>query len=722
MLLLMFASLFAAPLAPASAQDGTQPDVNILAVDDSAYPQIEVYVGIVDAARETPVLGLTLDDFFVAADTGETLTLGSLSRAPRPLSLSAVLDLTGSVSRVELDNQIAAVEVLIDGLSPADRLGIIIMDDDTVQVIAPLDEDPARIPRILRRLTIREGVSGNVFWDGVGAALTQLENAPPDTRRVAIIMTDVSPGGASGDLSETDILTRALEANIALYGLYFEYEDDGIPPNPPNLPPELSAITEATGGVTFGTAASERDGVYTDDEALPIMASALVPLLQNEYRLTLTSPLPPDGQTRGLNVTVTLAGVPLPPQRATFVAGDPALRVDFAAVRDGDTLTLPYTLRLEAESRAGQITALRVFAIDQAGGRVSLGDVAPDAPTLDIEPGMVPAGDFRLVAEAEDSAGNVAQAEARITAEEALAVRLLDPPESVPLGADVTIRARVGAAERVQVVSLLADGAEVDVQLGGPSDEVRFDWRPATSGPVVIGVRAQDDSGGTALDETEIFITLGEDALEEASPDAGLVLVFVAFIAGLGLAIGIVGGLLIWRGRRRTGPGVYGAPSFQGEALPASAAFTPEDDTDADADDEASAIDDTGTLAQTGLVPPLDPTATNTPQAPRTPSPYMLVSEDGAQYPLYKGENTLGRHRSNTLQLSDESVSRYHATLIVSEKGLYFTDWQASHPSEINGVLLTADTEYTLRMGDKLRVGSTLLRVARADQPPDWGK
>ncbi len=697
--------------APAQAQ--AQPDLTILEVDDSAYPQIEVYVSVADQARDTPLYDLGLENFFAATDQGETLPIASLSRAARPLRLSAVLDLTGSVSDDELDNQIVAIETLVEALSPADRLGIIVMDNDTVQVIAPLDEDPARIPGILRRLNIRRGVSGNVYWDGVGAALAQLENAPPVFRRAALIMTDVSPEGASGDTTEADLVQRAVDANISIYGLYFENEGDGVPPDPPRLPPELTALSAPTGGRSLGVAADQVGQNYTDDEALPVMMRAMIPFLQNEYRLTLDAPLPPDGQTRGLSLTLTYNGTPLPPERASFVAGVPDLSLDFVGVSDGDTLTLPYDLALDIQSNDGAVTRLRVVAFDETGGEIPLGEPSPDDPTLRLEAGMLPIGDVRLRAEAENETGNSASVEARVQVVEALTVRLIDPPAMAPQGGALTIRARVGAAERVQVASLLVDGAEYDVQLQAPFDDLRFEWTPNASGPVTVAVRVQDDTGATAIAETQIDITLGNDALEveEEGGERPPVWVF-ALLVGVGglVVIALGGGLLLWR-RHKQSPRVYGAPSFQGDA-PQEASPPP-----AMLDDGLDESDTSAPAETYPLMAP-DPTPIKAPQATsaRTPSGYLLVSEDDERWPLYKGENTIGRHGDNLVQIMDDSVSRFHATVIVSEKGVYYTDWQASHPSEINGELLVSDTQYTLRAGDRLRVGSTLLRLMKTEQ------
>lgn len=88
----------------------------------------------------------------------------------------------------------------------------------------------------------------------------------------------------------------------------------------------------------------------------------------------------------------------------------------------------------------------------------------------------------------------------------------------------------------------------------------------------------------------------------------------------------------------------------------------------------------------------------------------VLVGQKGEQFPLYEGENTLGRHSSNMIQVIDSTVSRYHAVIEVFGDEFVFMDWQASQPSEINGDLVTSSERYFLKEGDKIWVGITMLR------------
>ena len=72
----------------------------------------------------------------------------------------------------------------------------------------------------------------------------------------------------------------------------------------------------------------------------------------------------------------------------------------------------------------------------------------------------------------------------------------------------------------------------------------------------------------------------------------------------------------------------------------------------------------------------------------------------------------LGRDSWNTLALNDPDVSRYHAILVVSERGHELHDFQST-----NGTLLNAEKvngTVHLCTGDTILAGSTALRYERA--------
>jgi len=688
-------------VAAATAQNTVALNMHVLAVDDSAYPEINVYLSVLDRERLSPVTGLSAADFFVETDQGETLTVQSLGNQRRPLHVVVLVDATGSVSAIELGNQVLAVQALTRKLGADDQLGIVLTDHEIAETAVPLRSDPSAALDFLFALLPREDVTGNVYWDAVHVGLDMLENSGAEARKALVILTDISPRGGEGERTEQDAITRAIENNIGVYGLYFEYEGDGIPENPPVLPPELAIIAEATGGVAFAAAAELRPNTnpqdYTDDDALPVMMLAASELLLNEYQLTLQSPLPLDGREQGLNLSLAVGGDRLPPIRTTFTAGQSPLKIAFPTLTNRQEITLPLTVAVDTQTSGVTITAVQAFAINEAGVRAPLGAV--DGGSLSLAAGSLPPGLFRLLIEAQDSAGNSAEADIFLTVVETLGVSLDALPPRLQPGESLRVTARVSLASAVQNASLSVDGEMVTLQTSPPFDTLTFDWQaPQKGGSYTLNVTVQDQSGGSASSSAVIEV----QAPAAAGGGLGTALLVGVVFALVGGSIAALG--MFFLARRDATPE---EPPKQTAPLTLSVAEE-EDPPPALPKEEAPP------LIAAESPPPIYPPAETLPPALTLSkggkAVALLQGAAGERWMLTAGENTIGRHSANTIQLKDDAVSRYHAKIEVSGKRCLFSDWQASHPSEINGVLLEAGKRYELKNGDRIRLGSSLLR------------
>jgi hypothetical protein len=582
----------------------------VLYVDSGNYPEIKVYLTVIQSNRQIPVTDLTPEDFFVDTDSGDPLTVLNVNRSLRPLHAVVVLDLTGSVSADELANEVAAVKALAEQLDANDQLGLVTMDDQNAQMLAPLQSNPDL--SVLDSLAPTPDATGNVFWDGVHAALTLLQASPSDIRRAIIIMSDVSPGGGSGTKSEEAALATAIEQGIEVFGLYFEHEGDGIPDNPPLLPPELTIISEGTGGITLGTAAdliSQND--YRDDDALPVMMGTVAALVTNELQLTLLSPHPANGSPMGMNINITYQGITLPPIRSEFTAGN------------------------------------------------SLQPATPPPNTT-----------------------------------QGLGVTLVDVPSAVEVDQPIIITAQIGQVSAVQSIAFRVNGEDRELRTQGPFDRVTFDWQPSQTGTFEIEVIVRDNAGNIATQKTQIEVRGKTAGAVSGKNDNNLGIVLVAlgaFIAGMVLLFGSGGLFLLWR-RSKT---PLLPPARQPSTEPPSAPSEP--------------LSPLLTAEHIAIPPPPQPVRAKTTEQPVA----ELRGANGEQWTVYEGDNTIGRHGSNRIQIKDESTSRYHARIEVIGGKCFFSDWQASHPSEINGVLLKPNTRYELKNGDTIRIGSHLLRFQK---------
>jgi pSer/pThr/pTyr-binding forkhead associated (FHA) protein len=97
----------------------------------------------------------------------------------------------------------------------------------------------------------------------------------------------------------------------------------------------------------------------------------------------------------------------------------------------------------------------------------------------------------------------------------------------------------------------------------------------------------------------------------------------------------------------------------------------------------------------------------------RAPNAWLLVvhSQDAAQrgqrFPVAEEDVTIGREKDNTIVVPSESASRRHARVFASGGSHVLVDLESTNGTLLNGKTVA---EQTLRNGDVIRVGSTVLR------------
>lgn len=82
---------------------------------------------------------------------------------------------------------------------------------------------------------------------------------------------------------------------------------------------------------------------------------------------------------------------------------------------------------------------------------------------------------------------------------------------------------------------------------------------------------------------------------------------------------------------------------------------------------------------------------------------------------MHDGINTVGRDVSNRIRLSDPKVSRNHCKIRKIGKSLFLTDLGTRNGTLVNGELMK---EAELKIGDKIIIGTTVLRIVDADYKP----
>lgn len=84
--------------------------------------------------------------------------------------------------------------------------------------------------------------------------------------------------------------------------------------------------------------------------------------------------------------------------------------------------------------------------------------------------------------------------------------------------------------------------------------------------------------------------------------------------------------------------------------------------------------------------------------------------EAGQRFSLQPGLNTVGRANSCSIQLDDPDVSRSHLDIEVGARGITVRQHLVTNPATLNGQPISGTAG--LRPGDRLKVGSTVLRLS----------
>lgn len=202
-----------------------------------------------------PVSGLTAGDFRLYDNSIERKIafFQPVKGSRRPLSIVLALDVSGSMSPVEIGRLKDAVTTFFDGLSEYDAYISVISFAMEVKSEQSFTKRRDKLEKALTRLERnRDGLSTHAY-DAIDFAVRQIEKKSPRAvrgtvpRRAVIIVTDGFP---VGDVVTPDIvIERANAANVSVFNLIlpsFARLRNGVTRVP--TPLEMSGIALATGG------------------------------------------------------------------------------------------------------------------------------------------------------------------------------------------------------------------------------------------------------------------------------------------------------------------------------------------------------------------------------------------------------------------------------------------------------------------------------------------
>jgi len=261
--------------------------IRITQIDNSRFPQVTVYVSVVDASGAPMPVDPNQIQIY---ENGSLIKPQEVSGsgAIGPLTTLLVIDTSGSMRYADkLTGAKTAAEAYVDQMRPGDQAGLLSFDTHVTyrQNITP---DPNSLKKAINELTTG---GDTAMFDALLQAVQILQNLPG--RKAIILMTDGMDNRSK--VTEDDVI-QAVGANsvsISTIGL-------GLP----NQTGSISGVDEAT----LQALASRAGGIYgyaNDSTTLSNLFQQYGRTLQSEYRITYTSPLTlRDGLNRTLTVSL----------------------------------------------------------------------------------------------------------------------------------------------------------------------------------------------------------------------------------------------------------------------------------------------------------------------------------------------------------------------------------------------------------------------------------
>jgi VWFA-related protein len=238
--------------------------------------RVDVNLVLMDATVKSKdgqiMANLKKDDFEVRED-GVAQKLEVFSRDELPVDVALVLDLSDSIGPFLAPLRDAAT-IALAALKPNDEVALFTFSTEA-EMRLPLTKDKKKIADQISTFDARGATNIN---DGIFAAAEYLLKAPPNGRRVIILISD-DVGTTAGGQGTRDIVTEAIASDSVLYNLK-------IPGyNPPStiiaasMVPGLvniHKVMEATGGELFDVQhVAQLDNVF----------SALIQRIKTRYTL-----------------------------------------------------------------------------------------------------------------------------------------------------------------------------------------------------------------------------------------------------------------------------------------------------------------------------------------------------------------------------------------------------------------------------------------------------
>jgi Ca-activated chloride channel homolog len=276
--------------------------INVTQIDQASFPQINVYVSATDAAGN-PVRNLPASAFRLEQN-GQPVAINAATRSGEQGVVNTVLvvDHSGSMG---YSNKIAgakqAATAFVNLMRPGDKTALVQFDTQ-IDTLVPLTDDKSALNTAIQKITPR---GNTALYDALAQAGKYLGST---SGRQAIIVVSDGMDNAS-KTNRADAVKQATQGGYSIYTIGLGNKGAGVGNQEGIDEPALQELANASmGGYAYTPDANQLSALYQQ----------LAILIQNEYKLTYTSPdALRDGVRR--NVVVTAPGAS--PVQTTYNPG-----------------------------------------------------------------------------------------------------------------------------------------------------------------------------------------------------------------------------------------------------------------------------------------------------------------------------------------------------------------------------------------------------------------
>lgn len=444
--LLAIATLAFQPAFPSFAQ-ASQVNLNIVSVNDDAFPIVELVFSVSDP-QGFPIKDIEKASFSLSEDNQAiaNYTVAPFMNTETPLSVALVVDTSGSMVR-SLPDAVSAAQDFIATLGANDQVALIAFKEKA-DLVQELTADRDLINQALQGLT---AVGDSAMFDSVIEAINTLK--PRTERKVVVLITDGYETGISA-FDFNQVVDEAVRWSTHIYpiGIGGVHKDN------------LDKLAKLTGGFAQ---------VNPDSSALSDAFKNVLENLRNQYKLEYESSLMADGSEHSALVTYAYPEGSVSDDRR-FIAKTGTITISFTDLADGQEISgdVLFSPGILAPARVSQ---LEVLVDDKLVTSVLS---APFECLWDSS--LVEPGAHNFVINVTDEVGNNATKSLNLSVVPAVTITSNLAADQV-LSGTITIPLEVKAARGIARVEFFVDNVKIAEDKESPY-EIEWDTRSVIPG------------------------------------------------------------------------------------------------------------------------------------------------------------------------------------------------------------------------------------------------